>query len=60
MIVPLRWVPKEEQERLKKIIRELGFEGLVAHLLEKGWSKESAEILAKGMLKDSRAREARP
>jgi len=53
MIVPLRWVPKEEQERLNKKIRELGFDGLVDHFLEKGWSQESAEILAKAMLKSS-------
>ena len=58
MIAPLRWVPKEEQERLNKIIRELGFDGLVDHFLEKGWSQESAETLAKAMLKSSLSTEA--
>ena len=50
MIVPIRRVSKEDQERLKKKIRELGFNGLVDHFLDKGWCKESAEILAKAML----------
>ena len=53
MIAPLRRVPKEEQERLNKIIREMGYDGLINHLLEKGWCKESAEILADAMLKNS-------
>jgi len=50
MIAPLRIVPKEEQEKLKKKIRDMGYGGLVDHFLEKGWSQESAEILAKAML----------
>ena len=53
MIIPIRWVPKEEQERLNKKIRELGYDGLVAHFLEKGWCKKSAGILATAMLQGS-------
>jgi len=53
MIAPLRRVPKEEQERLNKKIREMGYDGLVKHFLEKGWCKESAETLADAMLKSS-------
>lgn len=53
MIAPLRRVPKEEQERLKQKIRDLGYDGLVKHFLEKGWCQESAESLAEGMLRSS-------
>ena len=54
MIAPIKWVSKEDQERLKKKISELGFNGLVAHFLEKGWCKESAEILAKACLGENK------
>jgi len=51
MIAPIRWVSKEEQERLNKKLRKLGHEGLVKHFLELGWCLESSIILAKAMLK---------
>ncbi len=58
MISKLRRVQKEEQERLNNKIRELGYDGLVNHFLEKGWCKESAGILADAMLKSSSLTEA--
>ena len=51
MITPVRFLTKEEQERLNKKIRKLGHEGLVKHFLELGWCLESSIILAKAMLK---------
>ena len=50
MIAPIRFLSKEEIEELDKKLKTLGFEGLVNQFIEKGWSKESAEILAETML----------
>lgn len=53
MIAPIRWVSKEDQKRLNAKMKALGFDGLVDHFLDKGWCKESAEILAKACLGES-------
>ena len=50
MITPIRFLSKEEIEKLDKRLKALGFEGVVNHFVKKGWSKESAEILAETML----------
>ena len=57
MIVPLRFLTKKEQEELRKRLNELGFEGLVDKMNTKGWSRESAIMLAKAMLQDSTVKE---
>lgn len=51
MIAPIRYLTKEEIEKMNKKLRELGYEGLVKHFLDSGWCLESSIILAKAMLK---------
>lgn len=51
MIVPVRFLTKEEIERLDNRLRKLGYEGLVKHFLDSGWELESSIMLAKAMLK---------
>lgn len=51
MITPIRILSKKEIEENYRKIEALGEDGLIQHLIDKGWSNESAQILAKAMLK---------
>ena len=51
MIVPVRFLTKEEIERLNNRLRKLGYKGLVQHFIDSGWELESAIMLGKAMLK---------
>ncbi len=50
MIAPVRFLTKEEIERLDNRLRKLGYKGLVKHFLDSGWLLESAIILARHMM----------
>ena len=52
LILPLEFKTKEEIEQLKKIIRKMGKQVLIDHLIGLGWSLKSSEIIAEAMIKD--------
>jgi len=51
MITPVRFLTKEEIERLNNRLRKLGYKNLVQHFIDSGWELESSIMLAKAMLK---------
>lgn len=51
MITPVRFLTKDEIERLNNGLRKLGYKGLVQHFIDLGWCLESSILLAKAMLK---------